>query len=179
MMFNCSAEFHGISTNKELLCGLHLKIQLASVLIRFCQEQMAAIGDTESMFYKVCISEEHKSLLTLLWQKDRDFNNPPINHEMGGHVFGGVTSSSCTNYALKKTAHDNKVMYGPEAGDILNKSFYVDEMLKSVVSVPETITVIKNVRVTCRAGGFRLTKFVSHSEALKIEHSCQIIEEHS
>ena len=92
---------------------------------------------------------------------------------MGQHIFGGVLSPSCSNYALKKTARDNKVKYGPEAADTLNKNFYVYDMLKSVASVPEAITLVKNVRVICRAGGFRLTKFVSNSKGMSIPQTDQ------
>ena len=65
---------------------------------------------------------------------------------------------------------DNKVKYGPEAADTLNKNIYVDDMLKSVVSIPEGITLalVKKVRGMCRAGAFRLNKFVSNSEELLI-----------
>ena len=65
MVFDCSAEFNGRSTNKELLSGSDLTNQLASILIRFCQEQVAVIGDIESMFYQVWDSEEHRSLLRI------------------------------------------------------------------------------------------------------------------
>ena len=37
-------------------------------------------------------------------------------------------------------------MITPEAPDILNKNCYVDDMLKSVASVPEAITLVKNIR---------------------------------
>ena len=57
-------------------------------------------------------------------------------------------------------------MYALEATDKLNKNFYVDDMLKSVASVPEAMTLVKNVRGMCRAGGFRLTKLVSNSKKL-------------
>ena len=56
------------------------------------------------------------------------------------HTFGGVSSPSCSNYALKKTADDNKVKYGTDAPDTCNKKFYVDDMLKSVINVPEAIS---------------------------------------
>ena len=109
MMFDCSAEFNGRSISKELLSGPDLINQLVGVLIVFRQEQVAVIGDTESMFYQVWVSEEHISLLRFLWWKDGDLNNPPIDHEMGRHVFGGVSSPSWSNYALKKTADDSKL----------------------------------------------------------------------
>ena len=164
VVFNCSARFNGRSISKELVSGPDLTNQLVAVLIRFCQEQGSVIGDIESMFYQVWVSEEHRSLLRFLWWKDGDLNNPQIDHDMGQHVFSGVSSPSCSNYALKKTADDNKLRYALEAADTLNKHFYVDDILKSVASVPEAITLVKNVRGMCRAGGFRLTKFVSNSE---------------
>ena len=114
MVFNCSAKFNGGSINKELLMGPDLTNHLVGVLIRFCQEQVAVIGDTESMFYQVWVSEEHRSLLRFIWWKDGDLNNPPIDHEMSQYVFGGVSSPSSSNYALKKTVDDNKFKYGFE-----------------------------------------------------------------
>ena len=39
-------------------------------------------------------------------------------------------------------------------------------MMKSMASVPEAITLVKNVRGMCKAGGFGLTKFVSNSKEL-------------
>ena len=72
------------------------------------------IGDIKSMFYQLWVSEEHRILLRFLWWKDGDLNNPPIDHEMGIRVFGGVSSPSCSNYALKKTADDHKLKFGLE-----------------------------------------------------------------
>ena len=52
------------------------------------------------MFYQAWDSEEHRRLLRFLWWKSGDLKNPPINHEMGQHVFGGVSSPGCSTYAL-------------------------------------------------------------------------------
>ena len=81
----------------------------------------------------------------------RDPNNLPIDHEIGRHVFGVVSTPRCSNYAPKETVGDNKLKYGLEAADTLNKNFYADDMLKSVANVHEAITLVKNVR--CRVGG--------------------------
>ena len=62
---------------------------------------------------------------------------------MGRHAFDCVSSPICSNYALKKTADDNKLNYGSEAADTLKESFYVDDMLKSVASVSEAIILVK------------------------------------
>ena len=37
------------------------------------------------------------------------------------HVFGGVSSPSCSNYALRKTASDNQEEYGNDAAETLRK----------------------------------------------------------
>ena len=166
VVFDCSTEFNGRSVNKELLSGPDLTNQLVGVLIRSCQKQVAVIGDIEHIFYQVWVSEEHRSLLRFKLWKVGDRNNPPFDDEMGRHVFGSFSLPSCSKYALKKTANDKKLKYGLEAADTLNKNVYVDDMLKSVASVPDAITLVKNVRGICRAGGFRLTKFVSNSKEL-------------
>ena len=79
------------------------------------------------------------------------------------HVFGGTTSSpSCCNYALKRTAYDNKSRYQTDVMDTLNRNFYVDDLLKSVKDVKTAIRLLHNVISMCADDGFRLTKFVSN-----------------
>ena len=46
------------------------------------------------------------------------FSEPTIDHEMGQHVFGGISSPTCSNYSFKETA-DNKLMYRLKAADTL------------------------------------------------------------
>ena len=66
LVYDCSAAFNGRSINKELLSVPGLTNHLVGVLIRFRQEQVAMIGNIESMFYQVCVSEENISLLRFL-----------------------------------------------------------------------------------------------------------------
>ena len=49
---------------------------------------------------------------------------------MTAHEFGGISSPSCSNHALKKTAADNIRKYGEDVSSILRRNFYVDDMLK-------------------------------------------------
>ena len=51
------------------------------------------------------------------------------------HVFGSTSSPSCSNFALKAAAADGKLKYGSDAFDVLNRSFYVDNLLKLTPSV--------------------------------------------
>ena len=78
------------------------------------------------------------------------------------HVFGGTSSPSCCNYALKRTAYDNRSRYQTDVMDTLDRKFYVDDLLKSVKDVKTTIRLLHDVISMCADGGFRLTKFVSN-----------------
>ena len=87
---------------------------------------------------------------------------------MTAHVFGGISSPSCSNHALKKTAADNIRKYGEDVSSILRRNFYVDDMLKRFPSAKIAVDMIYKVKSLCKEGGFNLTKFSSnHIEVLK------------
>ena len=83
--------------------------------------------------------------------------------EMCVHLFGSVSSPSCSNYALKRTSIDYQWKYGEDAGKTLRRNFYVDDMLKSSPDVVTTIDLLQRTRSLCEAGGFELPKFVSNN----------------
>ena len=100
------------------------------MLLRFRQEPIAVTGDTEAMFHQEKIPEKQRNYLRFLWWKDSDLNKDVIDHKMTANVFGGVSSLSCSNYALKRTASDNLKKYGEDVASILRWNFYVNDMLK-------------------------------------------------
>ena len=136
--------------------GPDLTNQLIGVLTRFRQEEVAVIADIEKMYVQILVADEHRSLLRFLWWKDGDMSKEIIDHEMCVHVFGSVSSGACSNYALKRTAIENKNKYGKDAAETLKNNFYVDDMLKSVENEDKAITLMK--------GGFNMTKFASSSK---------------
>ena len=77
---------------------------------------------------------------------------------MRAHVFGGSSSPSCSNFALRRTLIDNDELYGKVVATILERNFYIDDMLKSFPTAEEAITVIKQVKDLCSNGDFNLTK---------------------
>ena len=87
-----------------------------------------------------------------------------IDHEMCVHIFGGVSSGACSNYALRRTAIENENKYGKDATETLKNNFYIDKMLKSVENEDKAIRLIKDVKSMCQEGGFNLTKFASNSK---------------
>ena len=80
------------------------------------------------------------------------------------HVFGGKSSPGCCNYAFRRTALDNVSSYIKEATNTLLRNFYVDDVLKSVPSVRDALTLIQEFRDLRKKGGFKLTKFISNKK---------------
>ena len=77
-------------------------------------------------------------------------------------------SDGCANFVA--TADDNERQYGKSVGDALRTNFHVDDLLRSVgmgVSHVQAASVKHNI--TCAAGGFRLTEFISNTrQVIKI-----------
>ena len=127
VVFDCSAELNGRSTNKELLPGPDLANKLVGVLTKFRENKMAFMADIEKMYFQVFAAEQLRSLLQFLWWKEGNFSDKRTDYEICVHVFGGVSSGACSNYTLKMTAVENKEKLGEEAAQTLQNNFYVDD----------------------------------------------------
>ena len=65
---------------------------------------------------------------------------------MAAHVFGGASSPSCYNFALRKTASDNRDDYASDVNKNFRKIFYADDMLNSFQTVTKAKDVIRKVK---------------------------------
>ena len=118
------------------------------------------------MFYQVRVPENDADFLRFLWWPHGNVDQPHTEYGMVVHLLGTVSSPSCANYALKRTAIDNE---GNVAMDVLNtirNNLYVDDCLKSVTSDRQAIRLVSKLREACATRGFRLTKWVSNSRSV-------------
>ena len=76
---------------------------------------------------------------------------------------GGTSSPGCYSYTLRRTALDVS-SYSKETFNTLLINFYVDDVLRSVPSVRDPLTLIQEVKDLCKRGGFNLTKFISNKK---------------
>ena len=81
---------------------------------------------------------------------------------MNVHLFGAVSSPSCSTFALRKAADDGQNHVGRETGYVLRKNFYVDDCLHSEEPEEAAVQRSSGVRLACAAGGFTRGKFVSN-----------------
>ena len=162
VVFDCSAKYHGKSLNDELLQGPDLTNSLVGVLTRLRQDPVAFMSDVEAMFHQVRVNPEDRSALRFLWWPDGDLDLEPEEYMMTVHLFGAVSSPSCANFALKKTAADNQADFSSEAVRTVERNFYVDDCLKSVESEEDAIHLSGELSQLLKRGGFRLTKWLSN-----------------
>ena len=145
-VFDCSAQYRGTSLNSELFQGPDLTNSLVGVLIRFRQDPVAAMGDVQSMFHQVRVPASDRGLLRFLWWPNGNLDQELQEYRMTVHLFGAVSSPSCTNYAMRRNAEDHKHQFPPEVVSTVLRNFYVDNGLKSFPSSSEAVTHVDDLR---------------------------------
>ncbi|XP_071094895.1 uncharacterized protein [Haliotis cracherodii] len=81
---------------------------------------------------KVRVPCDDRDFLRFYWWPDGDLQPEPAVYRICVHLFGAVSSPSCSTAALRQTAEDNREMFNPLITDVILRSFYVDDLLKSV-----------------------------------------------
>ena len=164
VVFDCSVKYRGTSLNDQLLQGPDLTNSLVGVLTRFRQEPVAFMSDIEAMFYQVRVQPSDCNYLRFLWWPDGDLEKEPEEYRMLVHLFGGASSPSCANYALKKTADHNREDFDAAVVETVKRNFYVDDCLRSVATDTQAVRLAGQLRELLSRGGFRLTKWISNSK---------------
>ena len=164
IVFDAAAKFSNTSLNQHLLKGPDLLNSLVGILLRFREGQYAIIGDIEAMYHQVKVLKEDTDSLRFLWREN--FNASIDEYIMCVHIFGKVDSPCCANWALKRTAIDNKPKFSLRAIEAVLEHFYMDDYLDSFPDLEAAIKVIVEVIQLLKLGGFNLTKFVSNNSEI-------------
>ena len=159
-VFDCAAKFQGVSLNSECFQGPNLTNNLIDVLLRFRQYKFAITADIESMYLQVRIPDRDRNALRFLWYG----GNNVVQYRSASHLFGGKWSGSASSYALRRTVADHSC--SELVSDTVLRSFYVDDLLKSVPSLLEGKEVIEGTKQVLKKGGFNLTKFTANDYRL-------------
>jgi len=162
VVFDCAARYKNTSLNDQLLSGPDFTNSIVGVLTRFRQEQVALAADIGCMFHQVKVSPDDYDAFRFLWWPDANLYAEPVDYRMVVHLFGATSSPSCSSFALRRTADDNKHLFSDEAVSTVRKNFYVDDCLKSVASSEQASYLVKELTEMLAKGGFRLTKWLSN-----------------
>ena len=163
IVFDCAAEYGGVSLNSRVRQGPDLTNKLVGVLTRFRLHPIAVMADIQAMFHQVRVTRDDQDTLRFLWWPEGNLNEFPMSYKMTVHLFGGTWSPSCCTYALRRVAKDNTGSYSPAAVETVAQNFYVDDCLKSVPTVSEATNLVSELKMLVAEGGFNLTKWTSNS----------------
>ncbi|XP_056272262.1 uncharacterized protein LOC130195038 [Pseudoliparis swirei] len=164
VVFDCSARFQDTSLNDHLLTGPELTNTLVGVLCRFRKGPIAIMCDVERMFHQFHVRPEDQDYLRFLWWENGDLASPPSTFRMKVHLFGAASSPGCANFGLKHRANEGQDQFNQNAVKFIQRNFYVDDGLVSVMSDAEAIQLVKEARGLCSKGKLRLHKFISNSK---------------
>ncbi len=71
MLCDCGVAFTGTSLNHQLLQGLNLTSALLGVFLRVRKEPVAVMGNIESLFHQVNMTEEDREFLCFFVARGR------------------------------------------------------------------------------------------------------------
>ena len=133
-------------------------------------------ADIEAMFNQVAVPEEDQSVLRFVWRPTPEDRVDVYQYVR--HIFGAKCSPTCSNYALRRTAQDNKDSFPLEA-EVVERNFYMDDLSKSVPSLLEAYSLQVGLVNLLSLGGFRLTKWISNDKhllnAIPVEERAQSV----
>ncbi|XP_041376746.1 uncharacterized protein LOC121389209 [Gigantopelta aegis] len=170
----------GTSLNSGLLQGPDLTNCLLGVLFRFRQEEVAIMCDTKAMFYQVHVPKEDSDCLRFFSWPEGNLHKEPTVYRMQVHLFGAISSPSCSSFALHHTEEEFSDKF-KAAVNVIKKHFYVDNCLISVKLEEEAVGLIEELVALCKKGSFRLTKWISNNrrvlESISVEEWAKNVKE--
>ena len=115
VVFDCAAQYKGVSLNDVVLQGPNHLNNLAGVLIWFCKEPVAVVGDIKLMFHQCFVEDKDQRFLQFLWWPKGDTTKSAQVHAMTVHLFGATSSPSVVGFCMRKTADDNESSFSETA----------------------------------------------------------------
>lgn len=136
VVFDASAKTsNGSSLNDMLWSGPTDYPLLSNLLIRFRRHPIALSADISQMFREILLAPEDRDLHRFLTFDDE---GRVVDMRMKRVTFGITSSPFLATRTLRRIAKDNCLQY-PEAADIVQEGFYVDDCLTGADTVEDAI----------------------------------------
>lgn len=166
VVFNGSAKTStGNSLNDLMYSGPNLQADLMSLIMKWRQYKIAFSADIEKMFRAILIHEEDQIYQKIIWRETAD--QPLREYALSTVTYGTKAAPFLAMNTLKQLAQDEGHLF-PEAAKILEKDFYMDDLLSGHHSIETAKNLQTDLINLLKAGGFNLRKWCSnHNELLK------------
>ena len=175
---NAKAPQSGTSLNDKLLAGADLLRNMLGFLLRFRQGAIAIQGEIEAMCMQIGVRQQDRRYLRFMW---RQHNSPELEvYGYQRHIFRARDSPACANFVLQQTAKDD-IEDHPNSLEIIQRTFYMDDMVASFSDTITAFTTAKDVKDTLKKSKLNLTKWCSniHEFCKQIRADlCKPVEKH-
>ena len=162
IVFDASATFGGGSLNDQMYTGRKTQSNLVHVLLWFCVEPVALVGDISQMFLQVLLRKEDRPYFRFLWRESPDAEVDVF--EFQRTVFGAKASPYLAGKVLLETAKRfGHLALTVSIQDLVDESFYVDDLLSSFVTAKVASAAQRELQVVLHEGGFHARKWLSNS----------------
>ncbi|XP_063537706.1 uncharacterized protein LOC134747069 [Cydia strobilella] len=139
------------------MVGPTIQDSLFNILIRFRQYRYVLSGDVEKMYRQVLVHESQRNLQLILWRDDESqpLRTLRLNTVTYGFASASFLSTRCI-WQLGEECQD------PLVKTILQKDFYVDDLLTGHDNEEQLRFIQKSVSQSLAAGAFPLRKYRSN-----------------
>ncbi|XP_074620271.1 uncharacterized protein LOC141879055 [Acropora palmata] len=153
---------NGTSLNDCLHTGPSLNPLLFEILVRFRENRVALVGDTEKAFLNIAVDAKDRDSLRFLWVEDVRDNNPNIVVYRFCRIVFGLNASpvlliGTIRHHLDTSDFVKRMMEG----------FYVDDLVTGERTAGKAFTLFEKARDRMAKGGFDLQKWKTNDPELR------------
>ena len=155
------------SLNDCLQTGPNNLPHVFNMIANFRKNIVGLTADIEKAFLMVGIQDDQRDFLRFLWFDDPSLENPKIIHLKFTRLVFGLRPSPAI---LGATIQHHLKLYkqsDPEMFKLLEKSFYVDDLLTGESNDEKALTIYHRAKQLMAEGGFNLRKWKTNSVELQ------------
>ncbi|XP_071862271.1 uncharacterized protein [Bombus fervidus] len=152
----------GVSLNDTLHTGPKLQEDLFYILLRFRSHQYVLTGDVEKKYRQFLVRPEDRKFQQILW---RNTKGEVDTYQLNTVTFGLSAAPYLAIRCLKQLADDEGHRY-PRAAAILQRDFYVDDVLTGVDTKDEARSLRIELTELLKLAGLNIRKWASNSREL-------------
>ncbi len=140
--------------NDLLRKGPDVLNQMRTVLLRFRSGVYAALGDIKKMYNSVWLEDREVHLHRFIWRDSEDV-------ELGEYAItrvniGDKPAGCIAQLAMRETANLPSFAHLEEERRVLQHDSYVDDILTSHNDLRQLQSIVANIELILKAGGFYL-----------------------
>nr|XP_033204607.1 uncharacterized protein LOC117165281 [Bombus vancouverensis nearcticus] len=152
----------GVSLNDVLHTGPKLQDDLFFILLRFRSHQYVITGDVEKMYRQFLVRPEDRKFQQILW---RNSDGEVDSYQLNTVTFGLSAAPDLAIRCLKQLADDGGHRY-PRAATVLQRDFYVDDVLTGVDRKVEARSWRTELTELLELAGLNIRKWASNDREL-------------